>query len=88
MHVVFKDSRLGLPQERWRCYTSGSGEGKVSKERFGRRKDWEKGELVVRRVGCQQARRTTVEHAHFGLPADVEIAWPLGRRMADRMLTV
>ena len=37
-------------------------------------KDWEKGKLVVRRVGCQQARRTTVEHAHFGLAADVEIA--------------
>ena len=74
MHVVFRDSWLGLPQERWRCYTSGSAKRKVSKERLGGRKDWAKEELVVRRVGCQQARRTTVEHAHLGLPADVEIA--------------
>ena len=74
MHVVFRDSRLGLLQERWRCHTSESAERKVSKERFGRRKDWAKGELMVRRVGCQQARRTTVDHARCELPADVEIA--------------
>ena len=74
MHVGFRDSRLSLPQERWRCYTSESAERKVSKQRFGRRKVWVKGELVVGRVGCQQARRTRVEHADFSLPADVEIA--------------